>query len=95
MFFFRFFFLFSFFIIIFFLHSTRALGALGLLLLLLALGHTDKPVEEEGTADVEDDVHPEDAEVAPPLTCWRVILVKAIIAREWVEGNSETYHNRS
>ena len=59
----------NFFFVSFSLYFPRSSLALGLLLLLLALGHTGEPVEEEGTTDVEDDVHPEDAEVAPPFTC--------------------------
>lgn len=38
-----------------------------LLSLLLALGDTREPVEEQSAAEVEDDEHPEDAKVLPSV----------------------------
>lgn len=55
------------------------------LLLLLALRHTDQPVEEDGHADIEDDIGEKDAEIAPAVRVAHLELrqkgVRAVVGR--------------
>lgn len=55
--------------LIFYFHNFSFFLLLLGLLLSPGLGHTGEPVEEDGSEDVEPDVDPKKAEVAPAVIC--------------------------